>query len=214
MTAKPTSCSRATIANRMSCEKETKMNKPIGRRRWLTGVAQSLAASSAAGLLRAVDYDKPAPGSDKLTPELSNGLMLFRWNNRMLVTYRALASQKFPYFYPLAGPATGMSLVAESALPYPHHRGIWLGCQPLNEGDYWGDTPADKGADSHSQVGVGQNRSAVGGLYDRMRMGPPGCGLTAGGFTHIHRHLCRSAALVAGRRHHGDCATGRHHQAS
>jgi hypothetical protein len=96
-------------------------------------------------VLGAVDYEKPAPGSEKLTAEQSNGLMLFRWNNRTLGTYRALASQKFPYFYPLAGPATGVSLVAESALPYPHHRGIWLGCQPLNEGDYWGDTPLDKG---------------------------------------------------------------------
>src|SRR5215467_14030187 len=121
------------------------MSKQIGRRRWITRVAQSLAASGAAGLLRAVDYDKPAPGSEKLTAEQSNGLILARWNNRSLCTYRALASQKFPYVYPMAGPATGLSLLAESALPYPHHRGIWLGCQPLNEGDYWGDTPLEKG---------------------------------------------------------------------
>jgi hypothetical protein len=40
---------------------------------------------------------------------------------------------------------TGLSLVGESLLPYPHHRGIWLGCQPLNEGDYWGDAPLDEG---------------------------------------------------------------------
>src|SRR5213075_1516417 len=92
----------------------------IDRRRWMQG----LAASGAAGLLRAVDYDKPAEGSDKLTAEQSNGLMLFRWNNRTIATYRAHASQKFPYFYPFAGPVSGVSLLAESALPYPHHRGL------------------------------------------------------------------------------------------
>jgi methane monooxygenase PmoA-like len=135
----------------------------LDRRRWIGRVAQSLAACGASGVLRAVDYEKPAPGSEKLTAEQSNGLLLFRWNNRTLGTYRALASQKFPYFYPLAGPATGVSLVAESALPYPHHRGIWLGCQPLNEGDYWGDTPLDKGhiRTTALQLGKAGPQSAV-----------------------------------------------------
>ena len=95
-----------------------------------------LAAWSVTESLRAVDYDKPAPGSEKLTAEQSNGLMVFRWNNRTIGAYRAQSSQKFPYFYPLCGPATGVSLLAESALPYPHHRGLWLGCQPMNDGDY------------------------------------------------------------------------------
>jgi hypothetical protein len=139
------------------------MSNQIGRRRWITGIAQSLAASGAVRLLRAVDYDKPAPGSDKLTAEQSNGLILVRWNNRSLVTYRALASQKFPYVYPMAGPATGLSLLAESALPYPHHRGNWLGCQPLNEGDYWGDTPLEKGQIRTTKLQLGKTapQSAV-----------------------------------------------------
>jgi hypothetical protein len=93
----------------------------------------------------AVDYDKPAPGSENLTAQHSQGLMLFRWDNRALATYRAHSSQKYPYFYPMTGPVSGVSLLAESALPYPHHRGLWLGCQPLNGGDYWGDTSLDSG---------------------------------------------------------------------
>ena len=32
-----------------------------------------------------------------------------------------------------------MSLTTESALPYPHHRGLWLGCDPVNGGNYWAD---------------------------------------------------------------------------
>jgi hypothetical protein len=115
------------------------------RRTWIRRIGGTAAAYGSSGLLRAVDYDKPAPGSDKLTAEQSNGLVFIRWNSRNIATYRAQASQKFPYFYPFTGPATGVSLLAESGLPYPHHRGLWLGCQPLNDGDYWGDTSIDKG---------------------------------------------------------------------
>src|SRR5262249_23699022 len=63
---------------------------------------------------------------------------------------------------PLSGPATGVSLAAESALPYPHHRGLWLGCQPLNGGDYWGDTALDKGQirSTHLQLGKTTPESA------------------------------------------------------
>ncbi len=126
-------------------------------------IARSVAAWGATGLLRAVDYDKPAPGSEKLTAEQSNGLMMFRWNNRTIATYRALASQKYPYFYPPGGPTTRISLLAESALPYQHHRGFWLGCQPLNEGDYWGDTSLDKGHIPTSKLQLGKTapQSAV-----------------------------------------------------
>jgi len=143
---------------------EATMTQELDRRRWIQRIAQSLAACGATGLLRAVDFDKPVPGSEKLTAEQSDGLMIFRWNNRTIGTYRANSSQKYPYFYPLAGPATGLSLVAESALPYPHHRGLWLGCQPLNGGDYWDESaPNDKGQirTTKLQLGKATPQSAV-----------------------------------------------------
>jgi len=117
----------------------------FNRRRLIQHAAQSLAVCGAAGVASAIDYNKPAPGSENLTMEETNGLTILRWNNRAIGAYRSLASQKYPYFYPLAGPVSGISLVAESALPYPHHRGLWLGCQPMNGGDYWGDTSLDQG---------------------------------------------------------------------
>ena len=43
------------------------MTQPIDRRRWMQRIAQSMAAWSGARSLQAVDYDKPAPGSEKLT---------------------------------------------------------------------------------------------------------------------------------------------------
>lgn len=138
------------------------------RRRWVKRMLIGLGAAGGAGPLRAVDYDKPAPGSENLTMEHSRGLVMFRWNNRALGAYRAHACQKFPYFYPLIGPASGRSLVTESGLPYPHHRGLWLGCHPLNGGDYWGDTSLESGhiratelrpekAASHSATFVNRN---------------------------------------------------------
>src|SRR5262245_10803720 len=117
--------------------------------------------------LRAIDYEKPLPGADKLTAEQSNGFVMFRWNNRTISTYRAHSSQKIPYFYPLSGPASGLSLVAESALPYPHHRGLWLGCQPLNGGDYWGDTKLDTGHIRSVQLKLGKTSPQSGSFSDR-----------------------------------------------
>ena len=36
-------------------------------------------------------------------------------------------------------------MTTESSLPYPHHRGLWLGCDPLNGGNYWADNGLESG---------------------------------------------------------------------
>jgi hypothetical protein len=61
----------------------------------------------------------------------------FRKNNTVLTAYRANAAQKYPYWYPLGGPVSGLSLVAETASPWPHHRGVFFGCDRVNKGNYW-----------------------------------------------------------------------------
>ena len=83
------------------------MKNKIDRRRSI----ERLLMMAGAPALRAVDYDKPPPGADKLTAEQSSGFVLFRWNNKPLATYRAHSSQKYPYFYPLSGPGLGTKLV-------------------------------------------------------------------------------------------------------
>ena len=60
-----------------------------------------------------------------------------RWNNRALLAYRAHQSQKYPYVYPVSGPATGLSLTSEMALPWPHHRSLFFGCDRVNGSNYW-----------------------------------------------------------------------------
>jgi hypothetical protein len=148
----------------------------MDRRRWVERMLLAAGALKAAGPLRGVDYDKPVPGSEKLTAQQSSGLILFRWNNKPLGTYRAHSSQKYPYFYPLVGLESGRSLLAESALPYPHHRGLWLGCQPLNGGDYWGDTSLDQGQIRSVQLQLSKTTPQSGGFSDRtewIRKGAP-----------------------------------------
>lgn len=62
-----------------------------------------------------------------------------RWQNEPLLSYRAHPTQKMPYVFPLPGPVSGLSLTAESALPWPHHRSLFFGCDQVNGGNYWQD---------------------------------------------------------------------------
>ena len=77
---------------------------------------------------RAVDFAKPVPEAEGLTAYHKDGSIQLRLDNLPLAAYRAQPSLKYPYFCPLNGPVCGLSLTTESALPYPHHRGLWLGC--------------------------------------------------------------------------------------
>jgi hypothetical protein len=89
----------------------------------------SLAAGAPAG-------GPPTEGQGLTTYQLGPQIWI-RWNNRLLTCYRAHRSQKYPYLYPLAGPVSGLSLTAETALPFPHHRSLFFGCDRVNGGNYW-----------------------------------------------------------------------------
>ncbi|MHC4704134.1 MAG: DUF6807 family protein [Planctomycetota bacterium] len=121
----------------------------IGRRDFVR-YGSAAALGLAVGLLPceragAIDYTKPVPEAKGLTAYLNGANALVRLNNMPLTGYRAHESLKYPYFCPVNGPVSGMSLTSESALPYPHHRGLWLGCEPMNGGDYWGDSSLERG---------------------------------------------------------------------
>ena len=60
-----------------------------------------------------------------------------RVDSRVFTCYRAESTQKYPYFYPIVGPATGLPMTAETGMPWPHHRSMFLGCDHVNEGNYW-----------------------------------------------------------------------------
>ena len=91
------------------------------------------------------DFTEPVDNAKGLTAYQKDQRILIRTNNSPVLSYRASSDAKYPYFYPLSGPKSGLSLTTESAQPYPHHRGLWLGCDPLNGGNYWAATGLKSG---------------------------------------------------------------------
>lgn len=80
-----------------------------------------------------------APNSEELTHYQIGPHIWLRWNNEPLTSYRAHPTQKYPYFFPVMGLGSGLSLTSESSLPWPHHRSVFFGCDQINGGNYWQD---------------------------------------------------------------------------
>ncbi len=123
--------------------------RTLSRRKLLQSALGSLSTCAlATGLGRqagAIDFARPATEAKGLTAYQKDGSILFRYDNIPIAAYRAQPSLKYPYLCGLNGPKSGLSLTSESALPYPHHRGVWLGCDPLNGGNYWADDGLQSG---------------------------------------------------------------------
>jgi hypothetical protein len=63
--------------------------------------------------------------------------------------------------YPLAGPASGLSLTAETALPWPHQRSLLFSCDKVNDANYWHtDLEAGQVLSSGPKLGKTTPRSA------------------------------------------------------
>ena len=121
-------------------------------------VAAGVVAATVPHKLLAIDYVKPVPESFGLTSYLKDAKVQIRWNNMPVTAYNANPEIKYPYFYPLNGLASGTSLTTESSLPYPHHRGLWLGCDPLNGGNYWADNGPDSGQIQSTKLELGEEK--------------------------------------------------------
>jgi hypothetical protein len=77
-----------------------------------------------------------APGL-RLSAERFDDRIVVRVDDRTFTCYRFGAGQKYPYFYPVNGPLSGVSVTTESSLPWPHHRSLFFGCDRVNGGNYW-----------------------------------------------------------------------------
>ncbi|RPJ57806.1 MAG: hypothetical protein EHM23_19355 [Acidobacteria bacterium] len=78
----------------------------------------------------------PAPPV-KMSADRLDDRIIVRLNDQTLTCYRFGAGQKYPYFYPVNGPVSGLPLTTESSLPWPHHRSLFFGCDKVNGGNYW-----------------------------------------------------------------------------
>jgi len=114
-----------------------RLARSLSRRQFLQAVLASSLASAARPSRAAPAAGQVGSPSAGLQPYQDRPQIWVRWNNRILLCYRAHPTQKFPYVYPLAGPITGLSLATETGLPWPHHRSLFFGCDRVNGGDYW-----------------------------------------------------------------------------
>jgi hypothetical protein len=78
----------------------------------------------------------PAP-APRLSADRFDDRIVVRVDDRTFTCYRFGAGQKYPYFYPVDGPVSGVSVTTESSLPWPHHRSLFFGSDKVNGGNYW-----------------------------------------------------------------------------
>ncbi len=107
----------------------------IARRRFIQGTSAA-AMAALAGVKGRAGAQTPAADA-QLTSYQVGPQVWVRYRTTTLTCYRAHPTQKYPYFFPLAGPATGISVTTESSEPYPHHRSVLLACDRVNGADYW-----------------------------------------------------------------------------
>jgi hypothetical protein len=69
--------------------------------------------------------------------KLEKDMVVLTINGKLFTCYKFDPSQKYPYFWPVNGPASGQSITTESSQPYPHHHSLFFGCDRVNGGNFW-----------------------------------------------------------------------------
>lgn len=69
--------------------------------------------------------------------KLEKNQLIVTAGGKVFTCYKFADSQKYPYFWPVNGPASGKSITTESSQPYPHHHSLFFGCDRVNGGNYW-----------------------------------------------------------------------------
>ena len=59
--------------------------------------------------------------------------------NRFFTSYIFSIEEKYPFFFPVNGPATGGSVTSMRNGEFPHHSSLFFGCDFVNGGNYWQD---------------------------------------------------------------------------
>lgn len=57
----------------------------------------------------------------------------------LILAYIWDSTEKYPYFYPVSTPASGISVTARRVDPWPHHSSLFFGCDRVNGGNFWQD---------------------------------------------------------------------------
>ncbi len=73
----------------------------------------------------------------KVEAKLEKNQVVVTIGGQVFTCYKFDPSQKYPYFWPVNGPASGKSITTETSEPYPHHHSLFFGCDRVNGGNYW-----------------------------------------------------------------------------
>ena len=77
------------------------------------------------------------PASVKVEAKIEKNQVVVTVGGQLFTCYKFDAAQKYPYFWPVNGPASGKSITTETSEPYPHHHSLFFGCDRVNGGNYW-----------------------------------------------------------------------------
>lgn len=99
--------------------------------------AVRLAAGAALVAVTAAAADAQSP--QRLQAEQLPDRVRVTIDGTVFTEYKYAADQKYPYFFPVAGPRSGSSVTTESSEPWPHHRSLFFGADFVNGGNYWQD---------------------------------------------------------------------------
>jgi hypothetical protein len=58
-------------------------------------------------------------------------------DNKYFTSYIFSEDEKYPFFYPVNGPASGGSVTSMRNAEYPHHSSLFFGCDLVNGGNWW-----------------------------------------------------------------------------
>jgi len=78
-------------------------------------------------------------GGMEVTAKLEKDKVVVTVDGKLFTCYKFAKTQKYPYFWPVNGPASGKSVTTETSQPYPHHHSLFFGCDRVNGGNYWQD---------------------------------------------------------------------------
>ncbi len=105
--------------------------------RW-TGVAGVLLIVIGACSLALAEFGTKAQTEpQKVTAKLEKSHIAVTVDGKPFTCYKFETSQKYPYFWPVNGPASDKSITTETSQPYPHHHSLFFGCDRVNGGNYW-----------------------------------------------------------------------------
>jgi hypothetical protein len=76
-------------------------------------------------------------GPQKLRAEQKADRVIIYVADQIFTEYLFLASEKYPYFFPVNGPRSGKTVTTRREKDYPHHSSIFFGCDRVNGGNYW-----------------------------------------------------------------------------